>query len=258
MHVVILKRFDDNDGEMQSGTFGARYDEIIREPRMRALYGGSGYFNVGYWTADVHDLAAACDALVDEVAAPIAHDARFVLDVGCGLGAGTQRLAARLPNALVAGANISLWQLRMAGRRNVVAAAMDAARLAVASGSVDAVVALESALHFDTRDAFFAEAFRVLRPGGVLSVADMLFRDADVIGPWMVPQANRIGSLPDYEQHVAAAGFETIASRDVTAITWAPYMEAMRGVFGDDTAARAIGDSVSHYLLLSAAKPLAE
>jgi len=37
-----------------------------------------------------------------------------------------------------------------------------------ADGSFDRVVALESALRFDTRRKFFEEAFRVLRPGGVL------------------------------------------------------------------------------------------
>lgn len=240
---------------MQNGTFGARYDEVISDPRMRSLYGDSGYFNVGYWTAATRDLASACDALVDEVAAPISAGARLVLDVGCGLGAGTRRLAGHFPRALVVGANLSLWQLRMTRSGGAHAMATDAARLGVASSSADAVVALESALHFDTRDEFFHEAFRVLRPGGVLSVADMLFRDADVIGPWMVPASNRIASLLDYEEHVRAAGFTSIASRDVTPLTWTPYIGAMSAVFEDRNVVRAIASSVSHYLLLTAVRP---
>jgi MPBQ/MSBQ methyltransferase len=240
---------------MEAGTFSARYDDVISSDNMRALYGASGYFNVGYWTADTTDLVAACDRMVDEIAAPIGADARVVLDVGCGLGAATRRLAGRFPGARVVGANLSPWQLQMTRRRGVRAVGSDAARLAFASNAADAVLALESALHFDTRDQFFAEAFRVLRPGGVLSVADMLFHEADVIGPWMVPQANRIGSLREYEEHVAASGFTGIVSRDVTPITWKPFTRAMGRVIRDQETVRAIDACVSHYLLLTAVRP---
>src|SRR6185436_7496411 len=41
-------------------------------------------------------------------------------------------------------------------------------------GSFDAVTALECAFHFDTREKFFDEAHRVLRPGGWLATADVL------------------------------------------------------------------------------------
>jgi MPBQ/MSBQ methyltransferase len=238
---------------MQGESFGTRYDEVITSPQMQQLYGESGYFNVGYWTAGETDLVSACDRMVDEVASAIAPDARVILDVGCGLGAGTYRMAGRLPRATVIGANLSLWQLRTTRRRGLSAVATDAARLGIASSSADAVVALESALHFNTRDAFFAEAFRVLRPGGVLTVADMLFHDADAIGAWMVPPANRITGLPEYEKHVRAAGFAVLTSRDVTNVTWKPFCDAMASVYGGhEPALRAIADSVSQYVLVTA------
>lgn len=238
--------------------FAERYDAVIAEPRMQRLYGTSGYFNVGYWTPDTRDLPAACDRLVDEMAAAIPSDAGVILDVGCGLGAGTCRLAERFPDALVIGANLSSWQLIAAQRRGVTApVAMDAARLALRSGWIDAVLAVESAQHFDTRAAFLAEVRRVLRPGGVLALADMLFRDADVIGAWMVPPPNRITTTLQYANLLDASGFIDCSVRDISAVSWHPFCKAMLSVFeGQEHVVRTIEASLAHYVLAFARTPL--
>jgi SAM-dependent methyltransferase len=240
---------------MDGATFGARYDAIISEPRMRALYGASGYFNTGYWPDGVTELVDACDRLVDEIASAIPADARTIVDAGCGLGAGTRRIADRFPAAHVVGLNLSLWQLAQVKARGVGAVVTDAARQALASDTIDAVTAIESPQHFDTRANFFAEAHRVLQPGGVITLSDMLFVDADVIGAWMLPPANRIASLADYTKALADAGFVDINVRDATDLCWRPYCAAMRGVFtGHEDSLRAIEESLSFYVLASARK----
>jgi len=234
---------------MNAAAFASRYDALFTEPRLRALYGASGYFNVGYWVDGANELVAACDRLVDEIASFVPPDAAVILDVGCGLGAGTRRIAQRVPRALVAGLNVSLWQLAQARARGVHAAVVaDATKLAFAGASVDAVLAVESAEHFDTREDFFREAHRVLRPGGVLALSDMLYREGDEISERMLLPRRRIHTLGQYEQALRRAGFTDVTVRDITAQSWTPYCAAMARVFDPD-ALRAIEHSLTHYIL---------
>lgn len=101
----------------------------------------------------------------------------MIADVGNGLGTQDPVIAAvTRPRRLVA-VNITQWQLT-AGRDRLSEAAAapvvgDAARLPVASGTLDGVISVEAAFHFQSRKAFFDECYRVLRPGGVLSFSDI-------------------------------------------------------------------------------------
>lgn len=242
---------------MRNSQVAARFDTIMTEPRMSALYGDSGYFNVGYWSDGAVDILDACNRLTDKLAATVADDAKLIVDVGCGLGAGTRRLQDRSPEAIVIGANISPWQLAQACRQGVKApVAMDAARLAIATGVADAVLAMESAMAFNTRADFLAEAWRVLRPGGTIALADMLFNDRERVGTWMLPAANDVDGLDNYADLLSDAGFDAIDVRDSTDSCWRPFCALLRSTFPDwpgdkiDT----LEASVSHYLLACARK----
>lgn len=137
-----------------------------------------GWLNLGLWEGpgSEDEAAEACRRLVETLALALPRE-RVILDAGNGLGTQDPLIAETArPRRLVA-VNVTQWQLR-AGRdqlRQAGAApvAGDAARLPLADASVDGIISVEAAFHFRSRQAFFDECYRVLRPGGVLSISDI-------------------------------------------------------------------------------------
>jgi ubiquinone/menaquinone biosynthesis C-methylase UbiE len=200
------------------------YDELLFGPVMRGFHGGPWY-NVGLWTGCAH-AEEACGALAARVAARVVRSPHRVLDVGCGIGGSTGALQQRWQQAVLVGVGISRPQLAhartaCAGARFVCA---DAVALPFANAAFDAVIAIESALHFDPRTRFFAEARRVLAPGGTLALSDLLAPSAAWPGSWSIPGENLGLSVARYAQELAGVGFASVCIDDVTAATWTPYL----------------------------------
>jgi erythromycin 3''-O-methyltransferase len=137
-----------------------------------------GWLNLGLWegAGDPAEALVAVRRLVETIAEELPRGG-VVLDVGNGLGA-QDPVIARVaePRTLVA-LNITESQLR-AGRAELQEAHAfpvngDAVNIPLRDGSVDGVISVEAAFHFSSRAAFFREARRVLRPGGVLTMSDV-------------------------------------------------------------------------------------
>jgi len=124
-----------------------------------------------------------------------------VLEVSCGRGGGASFVARTYqPNRLV-GVDMSSENVRLA--RDRVGSALEfrvgnAERLDFADASFDVVLNIESSHLYDDRTRFFAEAFRVLRPGGHFLYTDGCWADDDC------------------SEDLLAAGFDLLERREIT------------------------------------------
>jgi SAM-dependent methyltransferase len=138
-----------------------------------------GWLNLGLWEGDGTDSDEAPIAvrrLVERVSDPLPHGGA-ILDVGNGLAAQDPLIASKVSPERLTALNITLAQLH-AGRERLAEAGArgvngDACRMPFAPGAFDGLISVEAAFHFPSRARFFDEAFRVLRPGGVLTMSDV-------------------------------------------------------------------------------------
>lgn len=159
--------------------------------RVRALYEmdrtdhlfteRSLYHNMGYWKDQPATLDEACHALarlLGEAAGlePCDH----VLDVGFGfadqdLDWFQQFAPRRIVGLDLVPLHVAVGQRRVAERGladRIELRRGSATALPFDNTSFDKVLALESAFHFVTRERFFTEAHRVLRPGGRIALVE--------------------------------------------------------------------------------------
>ncbi len=107
-----------------------------------------------------------------------------VLDVGCGIG-GSARILARDYGLNVLGISISPGQIHRAQQLTPEGlscrfAVMNALDLQLEDTSFDAVWSVEAGPHMPNKQRYADELLRVLKPGGLLAVADWNRRDPEV------------------------------------------------------------------------------
>lgn len=176
---------------------------------------GSGYCNMGYWSGTTA-VGKHNDHLVDRLLNFLPKTEGNVLDVACGQGGTTKRLTAFFAPSNITAINLFEDQLRAA--REIAPGCkflqMDAAKLTFDDESFDVIICVEAAFHFETREDFFKESWRVLRPGGFLVLADIL-----VTGPCQeIPEENVV-SRAEYEEAIKRVGFlspEIVSARNQT------------------------------------------
>jgi tocopherol O-methyltransferase len=201
------------------------YDEL--DPFYRELWGE--HLHHGYWATGRESAAAAVRALVDVVATRAAIGAGSdVCDVGCGYG-GTARVLAQDFSAAVVGYTLSPTQHAIACAQQGGAATRfvlgDWLENDLPDASFDAAIAIESTEHMADKGRFFAEAARVLRPGGRLAVCAWLaaddadgWRRTHLLEPICVEgRLPSMGTPAEYRAMIAGAGLALVSYDDITA-----------------------------------------
>ncbi len=173
--------------------------------------------------------AAATRRLADRLSlAPGAN----VLDVGSGLG-GPARLLVRERGWDVTGVDLSPGFCRIAAALSCAKdlsgatrfCAADALRLPFADGAFDAVWTEHVAMNIAARDPLYAELARVVRPGGVLALFDVVEGVNTAAADYPVPWARRAA-----ESHLVDAGMlrQTVLAAGWDEVTWTDESEFAR------------------------------
>jgi SAM-dependent methyltransferase len=192
----------------------------------------TAWLNLGLWPARTYAHAARALATHVGRAAGIGKGAA-VLDVGCGFGESLLLwLSDEFGAARAVGINASAAEAasaRLGGEAATVVCA-DGARLPAeyADGSFDAVVSIDAAYHFRTRDDFLECAWSALRPGGRLATADVVASSGCSAGLGVglrramycalagIPRANLRYGAGGYARRLHELGFEDVMTEDLT------------------------------------------
>ncbi|MBS4009479.1 MAG: methyltransferase domain-containing protein [Roseovarius sp.] len=236
------------------------YDTAIFHPRFRQFYGESDLYNFGFWRdADGQRIENPGEAARELVRRHIAQDpnrarARRVLDVGCGLGACTAQIASAYPQADVIGINYSSAQIDHASRLyagpRVSFQRMRAESIAFQNETFDCIHAIETAMHFRTRQQFLTEACRLLRPGGRLILTDVLVEKATSF----VPPENVLPTVGAYRSALEAAGLTPVTVEDIHADTTLPFVQMLKHN-AMAAYARGLERSIKGYVIAVAERP---
>jgi SAM-dependent methyltransferase len=164
-----------------------------------------------------------------------------VLDVGCGAGWLSKRLAKLVPEGRVVGMDISDEMIRHARRASV-----DFENLLFVAGEVEEIpwepnffshaISVESSYYWPDPATGIRELFRVLRPGGSAWILINYYRDNPHCHQWgkLLAVATHLLSADEWAGHLRDAGFRDVTHERI--VDPSPAPEAYTGRWFCDAA----------------------
>lgn len=188
-----------------------------------------GYLNFGLWENGNKDYVVAAETLIKKLGTMLELKTdSHLLDVACGMGGQDVVLAQNFPVGKITAFDLMYEHLNHAKKRIDAANLSD--KIELKQGTATAIpfqaetfthiLCVEGIVHFDTREKFFKECHRVLKPGGRVVFADYVAKKEPsntletfilrlVTKVWNIPFEN--ADTPDrYKAKLEKNGFKDV------------------------------------------------